>query len=220
MVTRHGARCTILSHFCRLIFARMPSQLSRNEKSSITDFTPLRTFQRNVSETFSFPLSFFNFFSFSSLAKKNSKINRRSSSKHAVWKTRTKEGEKVRNDRFRAEKRKANRYRAQVRADRWMKFKWVAHEWNRASLALPSAPSCFYFFLFFFSFFFSRFSLHRSLQSPFPRGRPADCDLNDRWISLTDRFLLFFALRFFRKEIGSASNRAIFRIKSKIVRIL
>lgn len=82
LVTRHGARCTILSHFCRLIFARMPSQLSRNEKSSITDFTPLRTFQRNVSEIFSFPLSFFNFFSLSSLAKKNSKINRRSSSKH------------------------------------------------------------------------------------------------------------------------------------------
>lgn len=47
LVTRHGARCTILSHFCPLIFARMPSQLSR-EKSSITDFTLLRTFSNEI----------------------------------------------------------------------------------------------------------------------------------------------------------------------------
>lgn len=43
--------------------------------------------------------------------------------------------------------------------------------------------------VFIFSFFFhASHSIDpcRLLQSPFPRGRPADCDLNDRWISRTD----------------------------------
>lgn len=79
--------------------------------------------------------------------------------------------------------------------------------------------------VFIFSFFFhASHSIDpcRVLQSPFPRGRPADCDLNDRWISRTDSSScssILSILSFLRDWIHVLleMEKSNIRIKSKIV---
>lgn len=79
--------------------------------------------------------------------------------------------------------------------------------------------------VFIFSFFFhASHSIDpcRLLQSPFPRGRPADCDLNDRWISRTDSSScssILSILSFPRDwiHILLEMEKSNIRIKSKIV---
>lgn len=152
-------------------------------------FHPLHlpTFHEIFQKCFSFFLSLspFQFFSnLSSLTRKKQsrnrfrsvKINRCSSSKN------TNEGGK----RFettgfeRRERRTGRRFEPIVE---WNLSGSLMNEIVHRSRSPPLR------LVFIFSFFFhASHSIDpcRLLQSPFPRGRPADCDLNDRWISRTD----------------------------------
>lgn len=192
MVTRHGARCTILSHFCPLIFARMPSQLS-SEKSSITDFTllRLRTFSNEV---------FFNFFARKICAidfvswKSIDLFERRGCFKttnggKSFWSTRRQVHEQ--------REKGGDRYR-------WMKFKWVALM-NEIVLAPFHSRLTFLFFF---------FHVSHSIDSCNPC---LSCvgDLNDRSISRPTDPLLFDSFDRFWK--WKEHVKYFDRIKSKIV---
>lgn len=150
----------------------MPSQLSGNEKSSITDFTLCEYSMKciacnfgNFSLFFSVSMSlFFNFF----LRKRNTrnpdrfrdnfpfvKINRASLFK---FETRFQNGgEKVRNDRFEKRERRTGIGRRFEPIVEWNLSGSLMNEIVHRSRSLPLR------LLFIFSHFFSRFSLHRSI---------------------------------------------------------